>query len=166
MTKKCYKKGFPTTYTIFPFEEYRVSLWFLQPFSIDIAGKTNRNPVIPLWTFPVCFKIVISYRNHLQIYLVYFLLSSAPSYNGNFVLLHMFPLPNYNSARQCWRWLPCCIVIVEKKCLLPLPTFSSWIQHFQQNIGLMTLALAAINWRLNGDASINRAFKIKFLLFN
>ena len=33
--------------TIFPFEEYRVSLWFLQPFSIDIAGKTYRHPVNP-----------------------------------------------------------------------------------------------------------------------
>ena len=32
-------------YTIFPFEEYRVSLWFLQPFFIDIAGKTYIHPV-------------------------------------------------------------------------------------------------------------------------
>ena len=47
MTKKCYKKGFPTTYTIFPFEEYRVSLCFLQPFSIDIAGKTYGHPLKP-----------------------------------------------------------------------------------------------------------------------
>ena len=39
--------GFPTTYTIFPFEEYRVSLWFLQPFSIEIAGKIYRHPVSP-----------------------------------------------------------------------------------------------------------------------
>ena len=46
-------QGFPTTYTIFPFEEYRVSLWFLQPSSIDIAGKTYGNPVNPLWTFIV-----------------------------------------------------------------------------------------------------------------
>ena len=35
------------TYTIFPLEEYRVSLWFLQPFAIDIAGKTYRHPVNP-----------------------------------------------------------------------------------------------------------------------
>ena len=35
-------QGFPTTYTIFP---YRGSLWFLQPSSIDIAGKTYGQPV-------------------------------------------------------------------------------------------------------------------------
>ena len=35
-----YYRVSPTTYIIFPFDEYRVSLWFLQPFSINIAGKT------------------------------------------------------------------------------------------------------------------------------
>ena len=33
------------------------NLWFLQPSSIDIAGKTYRNPVNPLWTFAVYVKI-------------------------------------------------------------------------------------------------------------
>ena len=38
--------GFPQNmYTIFPCEEYRVSLWFLQSFSMDIAGKTYKHPV-------------------------------------------------------------------------------------------------------------------------
>ena len=39
--------GFPTTYTMFPFQEYRISLWLSQPFSIDIAVKTYRHPVNP-----------------------------------------------------------------------------------------------------------------------
>ena len=40
-------QGFPTTYIMFPFEEYRVSLWFLQTFSVDIAEKTCRHPGNP-----------------------------------------------------------------------------------------------------------------------
>ena len=38
---------FSTTYTMFPLEEYSISLWFLQPLSIDIAVKTYRHPVNP-----------------------------------------------------------------------------------------------------------------------
>ena len=37
----------PQKYTIFPFKEYRVPLWLLQPFVIDSAGKTYKLPINP-----------------------------------------------------------------------------------------------------------------------
>ena len=39
--------------------KYRVSLWFLQPFSIDIAEKTYGNPVNPCKHLQCILKVVV-----------------------------------------------------------------------------------------------------------
>ena len=53
-------QGFPTTYPIFPFEGYRVSVWLLQPISIDIAWKPYGNPVNPNKHFQCTWNCPIS----------------------------------------------------------------------------------------------------------